>query len=138
GGGAAGGCGGGAGEARAREAAARLRAGEDIVRVREALGDRELAPPPDVLLPPAKLLDYLGPTPLGTALALDPGRVSDPVRSATGFHVLQVVEREAAWVPPRDEIADDVLAEYRRRAGDRALRAYLDGLRSRADVEVAP
>jgi len=129
---------GAAAEARALEAAARLRAGEEIGRVREALGDRELAPPPEVLLPPAKLLDYLGPTPHGTALALDPGRLSDPVRSVTGFHVLQVVEREAPWVPPRDEIADDVLAEYRRRAGDRALRAYLDGLRSRADVEVAP
>jgi len=127
-----------AAETRARAATARLRAGEDIAAVRAALGDPELAPPPDVLLPPAKLLDYVGPTALRTALELEAGAVSDPVRSATGFHVLQVVEREAAWIPPCKDIADDLLAEYRRRAGERSLRTYLDGLRASADVEVAP
>jgi parvulin-like peptidyl-prolyl isomerase len=125
-------------EARAGAAAARLRAGEDISAVRDAVGDAELAPPPDVLLPPAKLLDYLGPTALRAALTLEAGAVSDPVRSATGFHVLQVVEREGAWVPPRADIAEDLLAEYRRRAGERSLRTYLDGLRARAEIEVAP
>ena len=127
-----------AAEERARQAAARLRAGEEQARVREAFGDAEVAPPPDALLPPAKLLEYLGPTALRTALELETGAVSDPVRSATGYHVIQVVEREAEWLPPRAEIADEVLAEYRRRTGERALRAYLDGLRARADVQVAP
>ena len=127
-----------AAETRARAAAARLRAGDDISAVRGAVGDAELAPPPDVLLPPAKLLDYLGPTALRTALELEAGAVSDPVRSATGFHVLQVVEREDAWVPAREEIADDLLAEYRRRSSERSLRVYLDRLRARAEIEVAP
>jgi len=125
-------------EARARAAAASLRAGEDFAGVRARLGDPEIAPLPDALLSPAKLLDHLGPTALRAALELEAGAVSDPVRSATGYHVLQVVEREAEWVPPREEIADEVLAEYRRRRGERALRAYLDGLRARADVEIAP
>ena len=125
-------------EARARAAAASLRAGEDFAGVRARLGDPEIAPLPDALLSPAKLLDHLGPTALRAALELEAGAVSDPVRSATGYHVLQVVEREAEWVPPREEIADEVLAEYRRRRGERALRAYVDGLRARADVEIAP
>jgi len=125
-------------EARARAAAASLRAGEDFAGVRARLGDAEIAPLPDALLPPAKLLDHLGPTALRAALELETGAVSDPVRSATGYHVLQVVEREAEWVPPREEIGDEVVAEYRRRRGERALRAYLDGLRARADVEIAP
>ena len=125
-------------EARARAAAASLRAGEDFAGVRARLGDPEIAPLPDALLSPAKLLDHLGPTALRAALELEAGAVSDPVRSATGYHVLQVVEREAEWVPPREEIADEVLAEYRRRRGERALRAYLDGLRARAAVEIAP
>jgi len=125
-------------EARARAAAASLRAGEDFAGVRTRLGDPEIAPLPDALLSPAKLLDHLGPTALRAALELEAGAVSDPVRSATGYHVLQVVEREAEWVPPREEIADEVVAEYRRRRGERALRAYLDGLRARADVETAP
>ena len=125
-------------EARARAAAASLRAGEDFAGVRVRLGDPEIAPLPDALLSPAKLLDHLGPTALRAALELEAGAVSDPVRSATGYHVLQVVEREAEWVPPREEIGDEVVAEYRRRRGERALRAYLDGLRARADVEIAP
>ena len=125
-------------EARARAAAASLRAGEDFAGVRARLGDPEIAPLPDALLSPAKLLDHLGPTALRAALELEAGAVSDPVRSATGYHVLQVIEREAEWVPPRAEIADEVVAEYRRRRGERALRAYLDALRARAEVEIAP
>jgi len=125
-------------EARARAAAASLRAGEDFAGVRARLGDPEIAPLPDALLSPAKLLDHLGPTALRAALELEAGAVSDPVRSATGYHVLQVIEREAEWVPPREEVADEVVAEYRRRRGERALRAYLDGLRARAEVEIAP
>jgi parvulin-like peptidyl-prolyl isomerase len=123
---------------RAAEAVRRLRAGESIRDVRRALGDGEAAPLPDQLLPAAKLLDYLGPTCARAALALPPGAVSDPVRSGTGYHVLQVVAREDAWLPPFAGVAADVSAEYRRRAGDRALRAYLDDLRQRAEVAVAP
>src|SRR3989442_162817 len=123
---------------RARPTVARRRAGEDFAGVRARLGDPEIAPLPDALLSPAKLLDHLGPTALRAALELEAGAVSDPVRSATGYHVLQVVEREAEWVPPREEIGDEVVAEYRRRRGEPALRAYLDGLRARADVEIAP
>ena len=40
-------------------------------------------------------------------------------------------------MPPLDEIREEVRAELRRRAGDAALRAYLDELRARADVRVA-
>jgi parvulin-like peptidyl-prolyl isomerase len=127
-----------AAEARAAEAAARLRAGEDFAAVRDRLGDRELAPPPDTLLSPGKLVDQLGPTALRAALELDTGAVTDPIRSATGYHVVQLVEREAEWVPPREEIADAILAEYRRRRGEEALRTYLDRLRGRADIEVTP
>ena len=63
-------------------------------RVAAELGDPPLAPLPDAALPPAKLRDYLGPTALRAALELGVGAVSDPVRSGTGYHVLQVVERQ--------------------------------------------
>jgi parvulin-like peptidyl-prolyl isomerase len=124
--------------ARGTEATRRLRAGESIDAVRAALGDDLPAPLPDQPLPAAKLVDYLGPTCGQGALALAPGAVSDPIRSGTGYHVLQIVAREDAWLPPFADVTGDVRAEYRRRAGDRALRAYLDDLRQRADVAVAP
>jgi peptidyl-prolyl cis-trans isomerase D len=123
---------------RARQASRRLRSGEEFTVVRGALGDTELPTLPDTLLPPAKLVDYLGPTAARAALALEVGGVSDPVRSGTGFHVLQVVDRQADVTPRFDEIKPQVVAEFRRRAGERTLRGYLDELRARAQIEVAP
>src|SRR5262245_12405449 len=123
---------------RARRAAERLRAGEGIEVVRSELGSPEVAPLPDSLLPPAKLREYLGPTALLTALDLAPGATSEPVRSAQGYHVLELVEREPGGAAPLEEIAPQVRAEVRRRAGDRMLRERLDQLRADADVVVAP
>ena len=126
-----------AAEARAREAAARLRAGEPFATVRATLGDPEVAPLPDGWLAPAKLRDYLGPTPARTVLELPVGNVSDPVRSGIGFHVLQVLEQEAPRTPALAEIEGEVRAELRRQRSDEALRARLDGLRGAADLRVA-
>jgi hypothetical protein len=122
---------------RARRAAQRLRAGEAFAEVRGDLGDPELAPVPDTLLPPAKLRYYIGPTALQTAIALDPGGISEPVRSSMGYHVLQVVERQPDRAPPFAEIRHEVVVEFRRRAGEEALRRYIADLRRRADVAVA-
>ncbi len=121
---------------RARRAAERLRAGDPIEAVRAELGSSEVAPLPDAPLPPAKLREYLGPTALLAALDLAPGATSEPVRSAQGYHVLALVEREAGGAPPLEEIAPQVRAELRRRADDRALRERLDQLRAEADVVV--
>jgi len=122
---------------RAAEARERLERGEDLESVRRSLGDREILEVPDALLPAAKLREYLGPTAVRRALDLEVGAVSEPVRSGTGLHVLQLVAREPDRTPPYAELAPQVRAEWRRRAGDRALRSYLDEMRRRADVEVA-
>jgi parvulin-like peptidyl-prolyl isomerase len=126
-----------AAEARAREAERRLRAGESFGAVAAELGDPPLSPLPDAALPPSKLRDYLGPTALRAALELDAGEVSEPIRSGTGYHVLQVVERQADESPALADIRPQVVAEFRRREGERALRAYLDDLRANATVVVA-
>ncbi len=121
----------------AREITRRLRVGEPFVEVKNELGDREVARLPDALLPPTKLREYLGPTAARTVLALELGAVSDPVRTAGGFRVLQLLEREPERTPPLREIQTEVLAEFRRQAGDRALRSYLDELRARAEIQIA-
>lgn len=122
--------------ARADQAAQRLRAGEAIDAVQASLGDSPLAALPDAPLPPSKLRDYLGPTALRTALDLDVGEVSDPVRSGTGYHVLQVVERQADSAPALEDVRPQVTAELHRQAGEQALRDYLDELRAGAAVTV--
>jgi parvulin-like peptidyl-prolyl isomerase len=125
-------------EARARDATRRLRAGEPFATVRAALGDTEVAPLPDGWLAPAKLRDYLGPTAAHAVLGLDPKVASDPVRSSAGFHVLEVLDREPARVPPFDEIEPQVRAEAQRRRDEDALRTRLDELRAASNVRIAP
>lgn len=124
--------------ARAQQASGRLQAGEAFDAVRTALGDAEVSPLPDALLPPAKLLDYLGPTVLRAAVGLRVGEVSEPVRAGAGYHVLQALERQGDTDRAFAEIKAEVLAEFRRQNGEQALRAYLDDLRARADVKMVP
>ena len=122
--------------ARAEKLAARLRAGEDVAAVARD-GDEPAAPLPDAMLPPAKSVEYLGPTASRGALALSPGQVADPARAADGFHVVIVVERDRGDLPPLEEVESLVRSEIRRRRGEDALRAYLDGLRAKATIRVS-
>lgn len=119
---------------RAAEARARLVAGASLVEVRKELGDSEISPVPDALLPPAKLREYVGPTALRTVMEMAIDEISEPVRSGTGYHVFVLVDREEERIPDYAEIREQVRNEWVRRAGDRALRGYLDELRERADL----
>ncbi len=123
---------------RARKARARLTAGDDYKSVKAALGDAEISPIPDAMLPATKLREYTGPTLLRTIVDLEVGQWSDPVRSGSGIHLVQLVERERAETPPLAQIREQVTVDWRRRQGDQALRSYLDELRARAKVEIAP
>jgi hypothetical protein len=53
-----------------------------------------------------------------------------------GFHVLQVLERQPDQAPRFEDVRTQVLAEFRRRAGDAALRQYIAELRQHADIVV--
>jgi parvulin-like peptidyl-prolyl isomerase len=123
--------------ARARDAAARLRDGAAAADVQHALGDAPVARLPDAPLPEAKLREYLGPAAVLALAALAPGEVAEPVRAAGGYHVLRLVAREPTRTPELAEVEAELRAEWRRRAGDEALRAYLDELRRRAAIAVA-
>ncbi|GIW43557.1 MAG: peptidylprolyl isomerase [Candidatus Binatia bacterium] len=127
-----------AAEAKAQAAYEKIRAGATFESVREQDGDPESPPLPDSLLTPGKIGELLGPTALRTVMELAAGAVSRPVRSATGYHILTVLERRSGEPPPFEEIRAQVAAEFRRRAADQALRTYLDELRARATIVLAP
>lgn len=119
----------------ARSARRRLDEGAGFDGIR-AEGDPEPVPVPASPLPPARLVDYLGPTVARAALTLPQGGVAGPLRSGWGYHVVRVAEREEASVPALDDIRDEVRGELLRQAGDRQLRAYLDELRAAGAVVV--
>ena len=124
--------------ARADAAAERLREGEPYSEVEAALGDPQIVTVPRGLLPMMKLREYLGPTPTAAAARLEVGEVGEPVRGGRSWFVLEVLDREPPQTPPLAEVEDEVRAEMLRRAGDQALRSYLEDLRIRADVVVRP
>ena len=121
---------------RARRAAARLARDEPLEEVRRALADPQISPLPDILLPASKVRDYLGPRLLEAIEAIEVGEWSDPVESETGFHLVQLVDREPPIVPPLEEVRALVRQDLERRRGDEALRRYLDELRSEIPVSV--
>ena len=125
-------------KARATEASRRLAAGEPFAQVSEALGDTPIAPVPSDPLPYQKLREYLGPSASRVASELQPGTASEAIRAGTGWQVVLLVTRDEGFVPPLAAVEQEVRAELRRRAGDAALRDYLDELRDRAELVVAP
>jgi len=130
---------GGETEARRRALAAReaiVVGGRPVAEVGAELGDEMVAPVPDALLPAMKLREYIGPNALTAVEKLEVGGWTEPVRSGVGVHLLKLVDHTPAVAPPYDEIANQVRIEWRRRTGDRALRAYLDELRAEADLSI--
>lgn len=79
----------------------------------------------------------LGPTAAERVVRLREGEVSEPLATAEGYHVVRVVARRGGELPPLADNRDVVVAEYRRRAGERALRAFLDERRAAARVTLA-
>jgi parvulin-like peptidyl-prolyl cis-trans isomerase-like protein len=121
---------------RAAEARRALEAQEPVAAVRERLADAPVVTLPDMLLPGAKLREYLGAEAVGTLLAAPAGAWTETKEGAGGVQLLRLTEREGGEAPAYEAVAPQVSAEWRRQQGDRALRESLDFLRAAADVVV--
>jgi len=121
---------------RVREVADRLRAGEDVVAVRRELGDPPAVEIPASAQPASKLRDWIGPTAAAAAHALRVGEVSEPLRGDDGYRVLVALERGEASADTFAAKSSEILLEYRRRAGEKALRDYIADLRAATEVSV--
>ena len=80
---------------------------------------------------------HLGPALFDVARGLPKGRVSDPVATPTGIHILVMREHRPPVPTPYERVRDQVLADYR---ADKVTRMQADAdkfLRKRADVQIA-
>lgn len=89
-------------------------------------------------LPAHVLRRYLGPGLTSVALALNPGQISQPVASAGGAYLLQMITVLAPRVPEFSEIQQDVRAEYLSRGREAALADKLTQLWRSADIQFNP
>jgi PPIC-type PPIASE domain len=122
---------------RARAAVKLLREKESFETVQRSLGNKDPRPIPGTLLHPDELAGYIGPLALDTALTLEPGEISDPIRAVDGFHVLQVLERRPSPAVSFESSRSQVVAEYWRERARRALEANAAELRENADIQRA-
>ena len=71
------------------------------------------------------------------AFALEPGKVSEPIRTASGFHVIRVDERIAAGRRPLEEVKDEIRESLYNEALEQRFQNWLSReLRERHHVEV--
>src|SRR5512140_3409571 len=70
------------------------------------------------------------------AFSLDVGKISDPVRTQFGWHVIKIEERRAIGVKPFDEMKDELRERMTRSQMERETASYVAQLRQQATVEV--
>ena len=86
---------------------------------------------PDGLVPASTLRDYVGPNAVARALESKSGSVF----SDNAGRSYEVIARAAPPPPPFEMIQTDIEAAFRRDAGDKAFRDYLDWLENRAEIK---
>jgi hypothetical protein len=123
-------------EARALALAERLRAGEPAERVaRDA--DPAVFELPEGWVSADTLLEYLGPGTAAAVRAVEAGGVAGPVAASGGWEVVRVIARGGGDVRPFEAVTGEVREALRRRAGEVALRAFLEARRREVEVVVA-
>jgi peptidyl-prolyl cis-trans isomerase SurA len=122
-----------AGEAKAREIAARARAGEDFAGLASSHSSSSTSASGGDLGRVAER--DLHPDLARAVAALEPGQVSDPVATRAGFQILKLVKREQQRVVPFDEVKEDIRRDLERKRGDEVFAKIITKLREDAIIE---
>jgi peptidyl-prolyl cis-trans isomerase C len=68
------------------------------------------------------------------AFALAPGKISEPVQTAFGFHVLRLDEKQPSRQPTLEESRDEIRSRLRGEKTDAKIQQFVAGLMARAKV----
>ena len=121
--------------ARAKQTHRQLEQGIPYQTVARHYGDETAIDIPNTLLSPNKLREYIGPTLLEASMKLEPGAMSKPLETPSGYAILYMVDRKGSKEQGFETVRKQVEAEYRKRWDDRALREYVEQLKEWAQIK---
>ena len=123
-------------KAAAQEAVVRARAGADFGKLVAELSDDPEAKPNSGELTFAKGQGIVPPQFEAAAFSLEPGKVSDPVLTVFGYHVIKLLEKIPAGQVPFEKVQDRIRAGLQRETVQKKLPEFVTQLKKDAAVEV--
>ncbi len=69
------------------------------------------------------------------AWELEPGKVSDPVKTQFGWHIIKVSERNEAGAVPFEEVKEPLMTQLERQKTEAAMTEYLAKMKESAKIE---
>ena len=120
----------------ADKAATRARAGEDFSRLVQELSDDPESKPKNGELTFLKERGTVPPQFESAVFSLEVGKISDPVLTVFGYHVIKLVEKTPPGLVPMEKVADRIRGGLHREAVQKKLADYLETLKKEAGVEV--
>ncbi len=100
------------------------------------LADAMTTPLPPGALEASELRTYVGPTAAAAVSKMKPGEHAGPLRIAGGHLLVRLVDSVTPPPPPFDKLRAALEDRWRRKRKDERVRAYVETLRSRAEVRV--
>jgi peptidylprolyl isomerase len=67
---------------------------------------------------------------------MEKGDVSGPIRSASGWHIVKLMDKRPAGVRPLSEVQDAIVNQLRMRRAQEIERSYVEGLIGRTPQTV--
>ncbi|GBE16101.1 chaperone SurA precursor [bacterium BMS3Abin14] len=67
-----------------------------------------------------------------------PGEIAGPVRTAAGFHLVQLIKRETVQPPAFDDVRKDLVEKWKKGRREPELKKWLGELREKYYVEIFP
>lgn len=83
-------------------------------------------------LPESQLLPEIR----AAVIKMDKGEISAPIHSASGWHVVKLVDKKPSQYRPLSEVRDTIVSELRLRRAQEIERSYIDGMVGRNQITV--